>query len=607
MELAAKREGAAVNRLHLALIAIAADIVLTVALVFPIALPIAIGTLFFNHELFYWIGAIAIVLIAWLVRPSFTFNGRALRREEAPALYEALEELRQKLGVPKAMDVYLDDSFNASAGETHGFFGLLGTRYELTLGVPLLVALSRTQVLAIIAHEFGHFSRRHGRLGHWIYRARIGWNHLAQFDDAQDSPFDRATAWYAREFVPFFNRLSFAHSRQCEYEADADAADAAGSKAVAEALTRTIALGYYWERELPKRIAAWKLEAPEAPPDFYDRFAAGTRGFRSDELEGWLRQALAEPPAPLDTHPGLTERLRALNEPPGLGAPSDNNAGESLLGPAWPAIVAEYNAKWTKQFSGGWLAEHLRLKHIVQPLLAANADAARTWHIDRRLARARALRTIDPAAGLAELRALHEADPGHQRTRFAYGAALLSEDNADGLEHLEALARQAPAFRAEAFSRILAYYQRKDIRWHIDRWSAWHKQAYGNRAAALEKFLGDLEDGKVGPGSLSGAERAVLTEAVRLDPVLTKGSLFEGEASLQYATDRAPVPIRVHLLAVIIDTAEAQRREQEEEAVGNRYLELMRSLLPPDEAVLVRTHLTTEILLARYLEKAVPL
>ncbi len=65
-------------------------------------------------------------------------QGRALTREQAPLLFAEIDAIRDKLQVRKRMEVMLDDSFNAGALETRGFFGLFGTRRVLFLGVPLL-------------------------------------------------------------------------------------------------------------------------------------------------------------------------------------------------------------------------------------------------------------------------------------------------------------------------------------------------------------------------------------------------------------------------------------------------------------------------------------
>ncbi|MGH8740101.1 MAG: M48 family metallopeptidase, partial [Burkholderiales bacterium] len=375
LEEEASRNPAAYRR-KLAVIAIAGDFALTVTQVLPLAAPIVVGVLLIDLKLFYWLGAASVAFLAWVLRPGFRFQGRELKAEEAPRLHADIGRLKQKLHVPGHMRVYLDESFNASAAETRGWFGIVGTQCALTLGIPLLVALDREQVLAVIAHEFGHFSRRHGRFGHWLYRARAGWNQYAEDVGDSDSAFDRAAAWYARQFVPFFSARSFVHSRQCEYEADADAALAVGSESFASALTRIAVIARLWNERAPRQVLAWQLQSSQPPDDFYERFARCVQECSSADARSWLDDALREPSGWLDTHPSLSERLRSVKQDVVLAEPRDR-AGEALLGEAWPKVLAEFNQEWTRQAQADWLVEHLRLKHLSQPLLAAGDEAAR--------------------------------------------------------------------------------------------------------------------------------------------------------------------------------------------------------------------------------------
>src|SRR6185295_19361664 len=170
-----------------------------------------------------WLGVAAIAFFIWVFRPTFSLPDRELK-EPVPKLHAELGALKKKLRVPGHMKIYLDDRLNAAAMQTRGYFGVVGTRSGLILGVPLLLALSREQVLAVVAHEFGHFSRRHGLLGQWLYRARAGWIEYTKQVQQSDSVLDVAAAALAEEFLPYFSARSFVESRQCEYEADADAA-----------------------------------------------------------------------------------------------------------------------------------------------------------------------------------------------------------------------------------------------------------------------------------------------------------------------------------------------------------------------------------------------
>lgn len=580
-------------RFRLAAFAIAGDLALTTTQVLPWAAPIVIGVILINLKLFYWLGGASIILLAWLLRPTFRFQGREVAVGEAPRLYEDIERLKQKLSVPARMRVYLDKSFNASAAETRGLFGLLGTRCALTLGVPLLIALTREQVLAVIAHEFGHFSRRHGRLGQWLYRARVGWIQYAQYVTDSDSSFDKAAAWYAQKFVPFFSARSFVHSRQCEYEADADGALAVGSKPFADALTRVAVIGRLWQERFPRELQRCQLQSSRPPDDFYDRFARSARECPPSDLQLWLDDALRAPSSWHDTHPSLSDRLRSLGQEPALVGPGDC-AAEVLFGENWLKVLAEFNGKWVKEVQPDWLVEHLRLKHVAQPLLAVDEAIARGWSIDLRLVRARALRRSDPTRGLAELRELHQSNPSHKRIKFAYAAALLNENDEAGVHLMEALAREDVAFRAPAFLRVLTYFERKGDSRQIERWSNWLKRVSQDLGESISAFLACAEAGRVRSSSLQVGEQAAISEAARLDPCVAKVWLLEGDAQLHYAANRPAVSILVHLLVLTIDPAEAQRSGQDEESIGERYEDLLRMLLPPDQVPLVRTYFTTE-------------
>ena len=587
-------------RFRLALIAIAGDCALMATQIIPIAAPIAIGALWVNVTWLYWVSGAGILLFIWIARPSFRFDGRELTPTEAPRLHEEIASLKLKLRVPGRMKVYLDESFNASAAETRGLFGLFGTQSALTLGVPLLVALNREQVLAVVAHEFGHFSRRHGRLGNWLYRARVGWIQYAEQISESDGSFDRAAAWYAERFVPFFSARSFVHSRQCEYEADSDAALAFGSKSAAAALTRVAVISRLWEERLPREIATWQLQNRKPPADFHARFAALVRQCTSAEAQAWVEEALRASSSWLDTHPSLSERLASLGETAQF-ASSVNSAGEELIGESWLRVVAEFDAKWQGSVGPAWLLEHLRLKHIAQPLLSADAATVTTWGADQQLARAKALRAIDPPGGLAALRELGARHPTHSRITFAYAAALLRENDETGVSLMESVAREHPVFRVQGFRRVLDFYERKGDSMQIERWSAWLKHAAQAVGEAMPAFIERVEAGEAQPTSLSASERSVIAEAAELDPCVRQSWTFEGSVEVRFTEGRPTVPIKAHLLALAIDPEQAASHNDDEEGVARRYEELLGILLPPDQFGVVRTYFTTEKMPAVYL------
>jgi hypothetical protein len=484
----------------------------------------------------------------------------------------------------------LDESFNASAAEMRGLLGLVGTRSVLTLGVPLLAVLSREQLLAVIAHEFGHFSRRHGRLGHWLYRARVGWMQYAAHLTQSDSALDRAFVWYAELFVPYFSTRSFVHSRLCEYEADADGASAVGGETFAEALTEIEVLGELWSTGFPRRLWQWKREMPEAPADFYEKFAAAAEDWPENELQGWLAGALRAPSSWSDTHPSLTERLASLKQGPRL-VRSVGSAGKDLLGASWPDVLTEFNAKWYRTARLDWSIDHLRYKHLLEPLLDG---ASPDWPKDRRLARARALRAVYSPDGLVELQALHQQYPGDPRVAFFLGAALLNENDESGLELLERVAKDSPEFRAPVYARLLGYQERRGNGDEIEKCSFRLTRAEARRTAAIESFLSKAERGETGESSLSSAVKTVLSEAILLDPGVTSAILVEGAAPLATQESAEAAALKIHCLVLTIDPQELARSGSGEDEVKDRYEQALLLLIEPDEQGIVRTYFATE-------------
>jgi len=392
-------------RLRLVLLAVVGDTILTFVRVLPFAAPIALGALFVNNMFIGAVAILAIVLLIWLMRPGYSVHGRCVDRQDAPELYAALDDLRAKLDVGPRLDVRLDDEANAGAREARGLFGVIGNRRVLTIGVPLLALLGETEMRAVIAHEFGHFSRRHGRLGHWLYQAHLGWLSHAQQIDGESSILDRAGASFAESFVPAFNRRAMVWSRRCEYEADADAARAVGGERLVSALARLEAFDDWHRNELPRIVRDWQCVEPTPPENYLERMIAAFEQAPRDLLtvsEGsrsgdWL-----------DTHPKLADRAAALGLRPAI-ASHEGPAGSVLLGELWTTVAKDYNARWREEQAVAWSAAHTRYRLIEAPLLEAKPEAVATWPVARRLERARALRKFERACGLTELEALHAA------------------------------------------------------------------------------------------------------------------------------------------------------------------------------------------------------
>lgn len=317
------------------------------------------------------IGLFALVLlpIFWVtLRAFFTRirppEGRAVTREEAPRLFEALDKIRQRLKGPPIDQVLVDDQYNAAICQVPRL-GLFGWhRNYLLIGLPYLLGTPTQEALATLAHEYGHLSGEHGKMGSWIYRQRLTFSAIhQQVSDAGETDWvSGLLSGLLDRFAPYYNAYTFVLSRQQEYEADAAASRIAGEAANANGLVRDILLGrwigeVYWRRLYD--------QADEHHKPRFLPFSAMRTAFAAAHAE-WatadrLRAALKEDSGLHDTHPCLRERLEAMECKPALPAISERCAADSLLGSATTkALIEAFDRDWWESNRNEWQAHFQR-------------------------------------------------------------------------------------------------------------------------------------------------------------------------------------------------------------------------------------------------------
>ncbi len=588
---AAARPG--LYRMRLALLALAGDAILAFVRAAPIAAPTAIGVLLVNNAVIYALAAISIVFLPWVMRPGYRDSGESIGQKDAPELYTALDDLKMKLDVGGRMEVRLDDEVNAGTREARGLFGLFGTRRVLRLGAPLLALLGKDEARAVIAHEFGHFSRRHGRLGHWLYWAHLGWLSHAEQIDSESSILDRAGASFAESFVPAFSRRAMVWSRRCEYEADADAAHAVGGEHLVSALARLDAFSAWHAEELPRIIHGWQRAEPTAPDNWLERMIAAFEETPPDILTTIGATEASRSRDWLDTHPRLAERAAALGVQPSL-ARREGAAGWALLGGLWPTIAAEYNARWRKENAVAWSVAHMRYRLIEAPLLAAEATTVAGWPIARRLERAMVLRKLEPIRGLAELAALHTAATDDRSIAFAYASARLMEGDASAVETMRALAREDASWRVPVYARLVRYHDRIGDREGARRWAGALARAREPEMGAYASVCDDLDAGNHSPTTRPAPLIETLRAGLAADPVVAKAWLVDVKAPLDPAEKAGTVTLRVDALILVVDPFDATQQPYDVDVVKARHQQVLGDLIEPNALPVVISFYSTE-------------
>ena len=357
--------------------------------------------------------------------------------ERAPELFAMIDELRSKVCAPRCDHVLITDELNAGVFESPriGVFGWY--RSFLLIGLPLMKALTCEQLKAVLAHEFGHHGKRHGRFSHSIYRQRLRWTRLITELETTESKGSVLFGPFLNWFVPYFSAFSFPLARANEYEADAISVRLTSSRAAAEALTSIEVVGGYLSDFYWPVIDAEFGEKPQPTRKPYsemsDVFAA-----RLDKATGqiWVEPAMARQTTLEDTHPALRERLRAIGEEPSFSPPEPGRGADGLLGPSLEGTTKALEGRWKEKVLSAWEKRHKEIQEGRRRLRELNEKHASRVELtlEDRIERAELTESIGKSAtgALEQWRALHESASDNARICFALGSHLLMRNDEIG-------------------------------------------------------------------------------------------------------------------------------------------------------------------------------
>ena len=265
-------------------------------------------------------GAVPIAAFGWLVRPRL---GKApktgvLEPQEAPTLYALVAEVADALRTPSADLVVVDGEMNASWSEVG-----LRRRRVLTLGLPLLAALTSQERVALVAHELAHGRNGDQQRGLFIgsamstleeiYGVLLPGKSLLTFSSfGLLDRLARLLMWLLAQpvkgLIVLELHLLLREQQRAEYLADSLAASVAGSEATVGLLEKLLldkAIGISVHR-----AAHGKLE----PDALFGAIAEHVANLPPRERERVRRVADLERARLGVTHPPTAMRIRLIEE-----------------------------------------------------------------------------------------------------------------------------------------------------------------------------------------------------------------------------------------------------------------------------------------------------
>lgn len=373
-------------------------------------------------------------------------EGRQIRREEAPLLFEMLDEITQQLGGVPVHSVTLNADFNAGISQVP-HWGVFGNyRNHLQIGMPLLIALGIDELKSVLAHEMGHLVGEHGKFSAWIYRQRVTWHKLQEKLEEPSNIFEQVLAGFYGWYAPYFYAYSFVLARNHEYSADRVAATVTSPAVVGTALTRIDLIDRFLSEVFWKRLFDQVEKLPEPP---FLPFGLMQRAFNVAHKQwsrpDWLRESLQRYAAEDDTHPSLAERLAALDVQAALPAEAANPCALCLLEPNAAVLLKECDEEWSRQNAPAWKSRHNELHVARWKIAELEKQAEATLGVEQLWEKATLLLDVDREEEAAStLNLLVSRSGKFPKAHMLLGRMLLEKNDERGLQHLTTAAREDP-------------------------------------------------------------------------------------------------------------------------------------------------------------------
>lgn len=299
-------------------------------------------------------------------------NSIEITEEDHPKLFATIYEIAEQTGTKRPKKVFLSPDVNACVFYNSSFWSMfLPVRKNLKIGLGLVNAVNASELKAVIAHEFGHFSQRSMKLGSWVYQVnKIIYDMLFNNRGYADSlnavgnihgilaifayitvGIVGAIQWILRQVFKLVNKSYLGLSRQMEFHADLVAASYYGTNNVINALHRIDYAAVCYSTTL--HLCNTALKQKKTVTDFYanhykvQAHVAALNGFTIDHGLAQPKQnnAVTNRVNFKDqwaSHPTHGERETYL-QPFGLEGPVDHRSAWEFFtdAPAWKQRLTE--------------------------------------------------------------------------------------------------------------------------------------------------------------------------------------------------------------------------------------------------------------------------
>ncbi len=400
-------------------------------------------------------------------------KGFPVSREDAPALHDLVEELAAKTAAPRVAAILIVPEPNASITSRYvnGLFGKTST--TLSLGLPLLQLLSPVEFKALLHHEFAHSSGGHGHSGIWTARVWESWSQLPLLDGEM--------GFAARQILPtiykwFMPKLAAYHavlSRVHEFAADQQALQRGAEWKPDLMLVRIALADNFMGRCFWPGIWNDTRSMPRTPGKVFSRLPEFAKRVSGTDIRAWLKTLLEDKAKPLDSHPDVHARLKAMGASVNLeewaqtieelGFVPEVTAAREYFGNSLANYEKELTEKWAKGCFLAWEDGYRHFAKVRQQRADLRAlENAGPLNAVQRLELALCAWSLEGPAEAEALLDCARADfPESPEIAFNFGRTLLAQDKEEGIAFMERVIGLAPSeIRYQGTMEICGYLER---------------------------------------------------------------------------------------------------------------------------------------------------
>ena len=188
-------------------------------------------------------------------------KGKEIYRKDYPELFELIDEVVQKAECRSPKHVYVSDECNAYVFYS-SLLGYISPKYQnLTIGLPLLLSLNKSELKAILSHEFGHFTQKSVAMNRIANLSEYICACIARTQEEMEEAEPDTMKSKAQFFANIVNGILYKQyekvaplngvlSRAQEFDADKYACEIAGTDACVSALSKIEEFSKRWDNYL---------------------------------------------------------------------------------------------------------------------------------------------------------------------------------------------------------------------------------------------------------------------------------------------------------------------------------------------------------------------